>query len=89
MALANDQIKRQLRMGHPELRLLYTTPETLFAARYSADFDIAYKQQQIVRLVVDEVRLLLRNRVDTTQAHVIEEWGSTFRPVSFIVSVLS
>ncbi|BEJ15900.1 hypothetical protein CspHIS471_0505050 [Cutaneotrichosporon sp. HIS471] len=58
------EIKRQLRLGHPQLRLLYVTPETLFSPKYTTDFDIAYRQKQIVRLVVDE-------------AH---EWGSTFRP---------
>ncbi|BEI85118.1 hypothetical protein CcaverHIS002_0505190 [Cutaneotrichosporon cavernicola] len=62
-----QEIKRQLRLGHPQLRLLYVTPETLFSPKYTSDFDIAYRQKQIVRLVVDE-------------AHVIDEWGSTFRP---------
>ncbi|CAK9781427.1 ATP-dependent DNA helicase [Cutaneotrichosporon oleaginosum] len=61
------EIKRQLRLGHPQLRLLYVTPETLFSPKYTADFDVAYRQAQIARLVVDE-------------AHVIDEWGSTFRP---------
>ncbi|TXT13064.1 hypothetical protein VHUM_01465 [Vanrija humicola] len=61
------EIKRQLSMGHPRLRLLYVTPETLFSAKYQTHFDRAYQQRQIVRLVVDE-------------AHVIDEWGSSFRP---------
>lgn len=49
------QIKRQLRLGHPQLRLLYVTPETLFSPKYTVEFDIAYRQKQLVRLVVDEV----------------------------------
>lgn len=71
MTVLTVEIKKQLRMGHPQLRLLYVTPETLFSAKYAADLDIAYRQKQIVRLVVDE-------------AHVIDEWGSTFRPVSWL-----
>ena len=42
-------------MGHPEIRLLYITPETLFSRRYAAMFRQAYKQKQLNRLVVDEV----------------------------------
>ena len=53
--LADTQIRRQMRMGHPELRLLYVTPETLFSSKYSQELDIAYRQKQLVRLVVDEV----------------------------------
>jgi bloom syndrome protein len=49
------QIKKQLRMGHPTLRLLYVTPETLFGAKLASDLDCAYKQKQIIRLVIDEV----------------------------------
>jgi bloom syndrome protein len=42
-------------MGHPQLRILYTTPESLFSQRYEDYFGKAYRQKQIVRLVVDEV----------------------------------
>lgn len=42
-------------MGHPKLRLLYTTPETLFGKQYEADFRRCHRQKQIVRLVIDEV----------------------------------
>ncbi|GMK55558.1 hypothetical protein CspeluHIS016_0206140 [Cutaneotrichosporon spelunceum] len=52
------QIKRQLRLGHPQLRLLYVTPETLFSPKYTTDFDVAYRQKQIVRLVVDEAHVI-------------------------------
>lgn len=56
-----DQIKTQLRMGHPELRLLYVTPETLFSAKISHDLRIAYDQKQLSRLVIDEVSFLSCN----------------------------
>jgi hypothetical protein len=36
------------------------TPETLFSPKYTLDFDIAYRQKQIVRLVVDEVSFIVR-----------------------------
>lgn len=49
------QIKKQLRMGHPDLRILYLTPETLFSHRCSSELEVAYKQRQLRRLVVDEV----------------------------------
>lgn len=43
-------------MGHPEIRLLYLTPETLFSKKYKDALVKAYRQKQIKRLVVDEVR---------------------------------
>ena len=49
------QIKKQLKMGHPELRLLYITPETLFTSKLEQELEIAYKQKQINRLIIDEV----------------------------------
>lgn len=52
------QVKKQLRMGHPELRLLYVTPETLFSTRISEELRVANKQGQLIRLVIDEVSLL-------------------------------
>lgn len=55
------EVKRQLRMGHPQLRLLYVTPETLFSAKYCAEFDMAYRQRQITRLVIDEVSRRISN----------------------------
>lgn len=42
-------------MGHPEMRLLYTTPETLLSDKYHADFERCYRQKQLVRMVIDEV----------------------------------
>lgn len=56
-------------MGHPELRLLYVTPESLFKKDYEPCFRKAYEQKQIARFVIDE-------------AHVLHEWGNGFRPVS-------
>lgn len=50
-----EQIKRQLAMGHPRLRLLYTTPETLFSKQYEDSFKRCHRQKQLVRLVIDEV----------------------------------
>ncbi|WVQ70235.1 uncharacterized protein L199_008461 [Kwoniella botswanensis] len=61
------EIRRQMSLGHPEIRLLYVTPESLFSPKHKYMFDTAYKQKQMVRLVVDE-------------AHVISEWGLDFRP---------
>lgn len=52
------EIRRQLRLGHPQLRLLYVTPETLFSPKYQTEFDVAYRQKQLVRLVVDEVSVV-------------------------------
>ncbi|WRT66995.1 uncharacterized protein IL334_003961 [Kwoniella shivajii] len=64
---ALKEIRRQMSLGHPEIRLLYITPESLFSPRHRTMFDIAYRQKQMARLVIDE-------------AHVISEWGLDFRP---------
>ncbi|WWC61266.1 uncharacterized protein I303_103847 [Kwoniella dejecticola CBS 10117] len=48
------EIRRQMSLGHPEIRLLYVTPESLFSLRHKTMFDRAYRQKQMVRLVVDE-----------------------------------
>ena len=54
---ADSQIRRQLKMGHPQLRLLYVTPEGLFGGRNADAFWTAYRQKQIRRIVVDEVSI--------------------------------
>lgn len=62
-------------MCHPEMRLLYITPETLFGGKYSADLLRCHHQKQLVRLVVDEVCAILHNQSWTCandQAHVID-----------------
>lgn len=64
-------------MGHPDLRILYLTPETLFSYRCSSELEAAYKQRQLRRLVVDEVSRWLFGSKDhltdeSLQAHVIE-----------------
>ena len=62
-------------MGHPEIRLLYLTPESLFSAKYKDVLEKAYKQGQIRRLVVDEVGCRLTRYYMTysvSQAHVID-----------------
>lgn len=72
----NEQVKRQLAMGHPQLRLLYTTPETLFSKQYEDAFKRCHRQGQLVRLVIDEVsnhRSAVHNDLaDMLQAHVID-----------------
>jgi hypothetical protein len=45
-------------MGHPEIRLLYLTPETLFSPRYGTYIAKAYEQRQIRRLVIDEAHVI-------------------------------
>lgn len=62
----HNEVRRQMRMGHPEIRLLYVTPEMLLSDKHRSTFDTAYAQKQVARLVVDE-------------AHVITEWGTSFR----------
>jgi bloom syndrome protein len=42
-------------MGHPQIRLLYMTPETLLGAKLRYELEKAYEQGQLNRLVVDEV----------------------------------
>jgi bloom syndrome protein len=58
MSETDPQIKRQLGMGHPEIRLLYMTPETLFSNKIRADIQRAYEQKQLNRLVVDEAHVI-------------------------------
>ena len=57
-AETDRQIKRQLGMGHPEVRLLYMTPETLFSNKIRAEIQRAYEQKQLNRLVVDEAHVI-------------------------------
>lgn len=52
---ADAKIKHQIKMGHPQIRLLYMTPETLLGAKIRYELDKAYEQGQLNRLVVDEV----------------------------------
>lgn len=47
-----------MRMGHPEIRLLYVTPEMLLSDKHRSTFDTAYAQKQIARLVVDEAHVI-------------------------------
>jgi hypothetical protein len=51
-------MKRQLHMGHPQIRVLYLTPETLFSPRYGTYIAKAYEQRQIRRLVIDEAHVI-------------------------------
>ncbi|WVQ98604.1 hypothetical protein IAU59_005734 [Kwoniella sp. CBS 9459] len=61
------EIRKEMRLGHPKIRLLYVTPESLLSPRHKGMFDKTHEQKQMARLVVDE-------------AHVISEWGLDFRP---------
>jgi bloom syndrome protein len=65
-----DQVKRQLRMGHPEIRLLYLTPETLFSRRHQNDIKRAYDQKQIRRLVIDEAHVIEVSSPHLTTIHL-------------------
>ena len=82
-------------MGHPEIRLLYITPESLFSRFHSEALHTAHRQKQIRRLVVDEVSCLVlvlltfsgpRHRRELfflkISLLIRQEWGMTFRPVS-------
>ncbi|OCF39886.1 hypothetical protein I317_06323 [Kwoniella heveanensis CBS 569] len=62
------EIRKEMRLGHPKIRLLYVTPESLLSPRHKAMFDKTYEQRQMARLVVDEVSL------------ATSEWGLDFRP---------
>lgn len=54
----HNEVRRQMRMGHPEIRLLYVTPEMLLSDKHRSTFDTAYAQKQIARLVVDEAHVI-------------------------------
>ncbi|EJT51651.1 ATP dependent DNA helicase [Trichosporon asahii var. asahii CBS 2479] len=62
-----EHVFHELKLAHPRLRLLYATPESLCRKDYQACFNTAHQQKQIARIVIDE-------------AHVLYEWGNTFRP---------
>ncbi|KAI9635091.1 ATP-dependent DNA helicase, RecQ family, partial [Dioszegia hungarica] len=63
------EILSELRLGHPNIRLLYITPESLFFrnSKYKDAIQACYDNGQMRRLVIDE-------------AHCIDEWGRSFRP---------
>lgn len=72
-------------MGHPRLRLLYLTPETLFSPKYKSDIDVCARQGQLNRLVIDEAHVIevshlpMLRRLRSLIA--AQEWGMTFRPM--------
>ena len=67
-------------MGHPELRLLYVTPETLFTARVNGFLRAAHSQRQLARLVIDEVSCLSSESVLLKRIE-----GSCYRRMGFNV----
>lgn len=58
--LARAQISKDISSGHPRLRILYTTPETLCGKLFLKYLKIVFEHGELNRLVVDEVRFSSR-----------------------------
>lgn len=52
---AHAQIHKELASGHPAARILYVTPESLTSVTFLKSLKTVYKQNELRRLVVDEV----------------------------------
>jgi RecQ family ATP-dependent DNA helicase len=59
-------IKKDLRCGHPMIKLLYVTPEMCQMDHFRDTLRILYRQRELSRVVIDE-------------AHCVSEWGHDFR----------
>ncbi|OQN99006.1 hypothetical protein B0A48_14867 [Cryoendolithus antarcticus] len=56
-----------LKCGHPQIRLLYVTPEYCALDNFRKHLRMVHEQRELARIAVDE-------------AHCISEWGHDFRP---------
>ncbi|KAK7980045.1 hypothetical protein PG989_012502 [Apiospora arundinis] len=61
-----DEIYRDLKSGHPRIRLLYVTPELCSQDRFRDRLKVVHEQKELARVAIDE-------------AHCISEWGHDFR----------
>jgi RecQ family ATP-dependent DNA helicase len=62
-----QEIREDLRCGHPRIKLLYVTPEHCKLDYFRNLLRIVHEQRELARIVIDE-------------AHCISEWGHDFRP---------
>lgn len=79
---AEDKIRilRELKLGHPKLRLLYITPESLFTSTYLDALKICHQRRQLRRLVIDEAHCIDVSFAQTSFTLAdAQEWGFTFR----------
>lgn len=65
-SVTKASIYKDIRSGHPRIRLLYVTPETVLADAFRAALKVVYEQRELARIAIDE-------------AHCISEWGHDFR----------
>ncbi|KAK7949018.1 RecQ family ATP-dependent DNA helicase [Apiospora aurea] len=61
-----DEIYKDLKSGHPRIRLLYVTPELCAQDRFRDRLKVVHEQKELARIAIDE-------------AHCISEWGHDFR----------